>query len=93
MLAYTTNIGGEQEPRLVGFYDNSYVTDLASTPNSIIPGPGVSGPGSRLRKEGGDRLAWSIGVAEWTPVRSTLNPTITLDHYLMRPGRISQWSS
>ena len=90
MLAY---VGGGQEPRLVGFYDNSYVTDLASTPNSIIPGPGVSGPGSRLWKEGGARLAWSIGVAEWTPVRSTLNPTITLDHYLMRPGRISQWSS
>ena len=49
------NIGGGQEPRLVGFYDNSYVTDLASTPDSIIPGPGVSGPGSSLRKEGG---AW-----------------------------------
>ena len=49
-LAYTIYIGGGQEPRLVGFYDNSYVTDLASTPNSIIPGRGVSGPGSRLRK-------------------------------------------
>ena len=48
-------IGGGQEPRLVGFYDNSYITDLASTPDSIIPGPGVSGPGSSLRKEGG---AW-----------------------------------
>ena len=50
------NIGGGQEPRLVGFYDNSYITDLASTRHSIIPGPGVSGPaGSSLRKEGG---AW-----------------------------------
>ena len=43
------HIGGGQEPRLAGFYDNSYVTHLASIPNSIIPVPGVSG----LRKEGG----------------------------------------
>ena len=46
---YGMHIGGGQEPRLAGFYDNSYVTHLASTPNSIIPVPGVSG----LRKEGG----------------------------------------